>query len=47
MWIDDGTTALCPHCGIDAVLPSKSTNITEEHLKEMHDYRFRSIRPMT
>ncbi len=23
-WIDKGLTALCPHCGIDSVLGSKS-----------------------
>lgn len=23
-WVQDGTTALCPHCGIDAVIPDKS-----------------------
>ncbi len=23
-WIDDGQTALCPHCGIDAVLGSQT-----------------------
>jgi hypothetical protein len=21
VWIDNGHTALCPHCGIDSVLP--------------------------
>lgn len=41
-WIDDDQTALCPHCGIDAVLPD-SANIAEEFLKLMHDYWF-SIR---
>lgn len=22
-WIDDGYTALCPHCNIDAIVPGK------------------------
>jgi hypothetical protein len=38
-WIDNGETALCPYCGIDAVLPD-SAAISPEFLKAMHDYWF-------
>jgi len=40
-WIDDGQTALCPHCGIDAVIGSASNfPITTEFLGQMHDHWF-------
>ena len=26
-WVDDGTTALCPVCGIDAVLPGIGADV--------------------
>ncbi len=41
-WIDDiSGTALCPYCGIDAVVgESSGFLITDEFLKEMHDYWF-------
>jgi len=38
-WIDSGETALCPHCGIDAVLPD-SVDLSEDLLRVMHDYWF-------
>jgi len=38
-WIDDDATALCPRCGIDAVLPD-SVDLSEEFLRTMHDYWF-------
>ena len=41
-WIDDGTTALCPHCGIDSVLPD-SVDLSDEMLRAMHDYWFSSM----
>jgi hypothetical protein len=31
----DGGTALCPHCGIDAVLPSAAITLRPELLAEM------------
>lgn len=35
-WIDTGQTALCPHCGMDAVLGSESGfDVTEELLAAM------------
>ena len=45
-WIDDGETskdqtALCPNCGIDAVIGSQSGfPIEPQFLKKMHDYWF-------
>lgn len=38
-WCDDGKTALCPNCGIDAVLPKKS-DLTLDTLKAMYVYWF-------
>ncbi|MBQ8513398.1 MAG: cytoplasmic protein [Clostridia bacterium] len=40
-WIDRGTTALCPHCGIDSVLPEGcGYEITDEFLSEMNRHWF-------
>ncbi len=40
-WIDDETTALCPHCGIDSVIGQKSGYpITAEFLQRMNEYWF-------
>ena len=36
-WIDNGETALCPKCRIDAVLPNMTDAAT---LKEMSEYWF-------
>jgi len=42
-WIDDESTALCPHCGIDSVIGSKSGYpITVEFLREMKNHWFGS-----
>lgn len=36
-WIDNGTTGLCPHCGVDAILSESSGYpITKEFLQKMH-----------
>ena len=36
-WTDEGTTAICPNCGIDSVLPG----ITDmEYLKSAHERWF-------
>lgn len=43
-WIDEGQTALCPICGIDAVLPD-SVDLSDEFIQAMHDYWFTPIRP--
>lgn len=34
-WVDGNNTALCPKCGIDAVLPSSKIEINVAFLKEM------------
>ncbi len=40
-WTDERATALCPRCGIDAVLGSASGfPITADFLKGMHSYWF-------
>ena len=40
-WIDDGQTALCPRCPVDAVLGSASgLPITREFLERMHERWF-------
>lgn len=45
VWIDKDETALCPHCGVDAVLGFGSQNADQELLHEMHDRWFKpSIR---
>ena len=44
-WIDErdgvGMTALCPRCGIDSVIGSRSGfTLTPEFLREMYEYWF-------
>ena len=40
-WIDTGLTAVCPRCGMDAVLPSASgVPLGEELLRAMQDRWF-------
>lgn len=39
-WIDDGETAMCPFCHIDAVLPDASVPLTSELLAEMYGLWF-------
>ncbi len=34
-WIDEGSTALCPRCTIDSVLPDSRVPLTTEFLTEM------------
>ena len=36
-WTDDGETALCAKCAVDAVLPGF---IDKDHLKEIQDHFF-------
>jgi hypothetical protein len=46
-WVDDddsgvGQTALCPSCGIDAVLPDSAARpLNSEFLQRMHEYWFK------
>jgi NAD-dependent SIR2 family protein deacetylase len=39
-WTDNSKTALCPHCGVDAVLPNTAYTLTEEVLKPIQEYWF-------
>ncbi len=40
-WTDGQTTALCPKCGIDSVIPSTPDfPVTEDVLKQMEAYWF-------
>ena len=40
-WIDGGQTALCPTCGIDAVIPKlRSLSFTEADMKELEKEMF-------
>ena len=41
VWVDFDLTALCPYCGIDAVIgESAGYPLTEEFLEKMRDYWF-------
>jgi len=40
-WTDSKKTALCPHCGIDAVLPDIRVDISPEFLAKMNDDWFK------
>ena len=39
-WIDDGQTAVCPHCGIDSVIPGGPLFISAELLSAMSERYF-------
>lgn len=39
-WIDNGVTALCPICGVDAVLSSNVSSVDPSFLRRMHDRWF-------
>jgi hypothetical protein len=39
-WTNDGATALCPRCGIDAVLSSHVDPIDPVFLRRMHNFWF-------
>ena len=42
-WVDDSNarTALCPYCGIDAVLPDSTVELSDELLARMYEQWFR------
>ena len=42
-WVDDGRTAICPVCGVDAVLSAATDAITEDALDQMHRRWFQSV----
>ena len=40
-WTDSGNTALCPHCGIDAVITEAQEQLLDrKFLSAMHNYWF-------
>lgn len=40
-WADEGETAICPLCGIDAIVPDeKDVSLTKEYLQKIHDLGF-------
>ena len=44
-WVDDGNTAVCPRCGIDAVLPEHpGYTLDDRFLKKMRYYYFTTFR---
>jgi hypothetical protein len=43
-WVDGDTTALCPHCSVDAVLPDNmGIELTHDLLRGMHDIWFKEV----
>ena len=38
-WVDDGQTAICPKCSIDAIIPFESNNF-KETLKKLNKEQF-------
>ena len=46
-WIDDGRTALCPVCGIDAVVAEADGGGSVEFLEQMNRRWFRAGTPVT
>lgn len=39
-WVDRGTTALCPHCGIDAVIPLDGNALNFGYIAALHCQNF-------
>jgi hypothetical protein len=39
-WVEGGQTALCPHCGLDAVVGSAHCQIDDNFLRRMHQQYF-------
>ena len=41
-WVydNDARTALCPYCGVDAVLPDSTVTLSDELLKSMYEKWF-------
>jgi hypothetical protein len=46
-WIDEGKTALCPHCGIDSVLSSSADALSDSLIGQLHAAYFGSSRKYT
>lgn len=39
-WVDDGNTALCPNCDIDAVIPDSMAELTKGVLMALNKMQF-------
>ena len=46
-WIDEDQTAICPYCGVDAVLGFDSQLPDRQLLREMHDRWFKTSKRLT
>ena len=46
-WIDDGNTAICPFCGIDAVLGFETPTTDAQLLSKLHERWFGSPKRLT
>lgn len=42
-WTDDGQTAICPRCGVDAVLSTCTDSLTADFLARMHVRWFEQV----
>ena len=43
-WTDDGSTALCPNCGVDAVLSSNADDLSDKLIEQLHATYFGSVK---
>ncbi len=46
-WTDGGQTAICPRCGVDAVLSAQTDPLTADFLAEMHERWFKKAAQLT
>ena len=46
-WTDGGNTALCPRCGVDAVLASSATALSETLIRDLHAEYFETSHKYT
>lgn len=46
-WVDDGNTALCPHCGINSVLSGGANSLSDALIQQLHAVYFGSSRKYT
>ena len=46
-WADDGQTAICPRCGVDAVLSAHTDPLTADFLAQMHARWFEQATHLT
>lgn len=46
-WIDDGKTAICPRCGVDAVIGFDESTADRELLRKLHQRSFETSKRLT